>query len=384
MSRDEEGVDPGEKPPAVDSAADDAGSRQRAAPDASVVREPIVPGLSIAKGQASALEKSAAPNAAESNRALTFHTALDIAAATLAEVKWIVTAWVAAGCITVVDGKPKAAGKSTFLLHMIRALTTGADFLEMPTRKTAVVMLTEERPTTFRRNLKRIGLLETDSLYVLFHHDLERTPWPAVMAQAIAKCREVGAELLIIDTLAQFSGISETSSTKVMETLEPVQAAAASGLAVICVRHERKSGGSVGDSGRGSSALTGAVDIVMAIKRPPKYDGPIRLIEALSRFEETPSAIAVELSDDGYILVNDVEDVGEQQDEQKVLEKAPLDEANAKTVNVLMLETGLKKTVLREVLARLVSAGTLMVRGEGVKNAPFKFWRAPAADLGTA
>ncbi len=382
MSRDEDVVDP-EKPLAVDSAADDASAGPSPSAEASAPEKPVVPEVSTGKAQPLALKKLVAPKTAESIRsaALPFMTAVEIASAKLAEVKWIVTAWVAAGCITVIDGKPKAAGKTTFLLHMIRALTRGDDFLEMPTSRTAVVLLTEERPTTFRRNLKRIGLLETDTLHVLFHHDLEGTPWSAVMAQAVAKCREVGAELLIIDTLAQFSGISETNSKKVMETLQPVQAAAATGIAVICVRHERKSGGNVGDSGRGSSALTGAVDIIMAIKRPPRYDGPIRFIEALSRFEETPSAIAVELGDHGYFVVDDVQDVGAQHDEQKVLEKAPLDETAAKTVNVLMLETGLKKTVLREALARLLEAGALLRKGEGAKNAPFKFWRAVAVRL---
>lgn len=42
---------------------------------------------------------------------------------------------------------------------------------------------------------------------------------------------------------------------------------AAGGRAVLLVRHDRKSGGDIGDSGRGSNALTGAVDIVLNLAR---------------------------------------------------------------------------------------------------------------------
>ena len=44
--------------------------------------------------------------------------------------------------------------------------------------------------------------------------------------------------------------------------MQPLQqAAAAEGLGVLVSQHERKSGGEVEDSGRGSSAFAGAADI---------------------------------------------------------------------------------------------------------------------------
>jgi hypothetical protein len=45
-------------------------------------------------------------------------------------------------------------------------------------------------------------------------------------------------------------------------------AAGSAGLAVLMLRHERKGGGEVGESGRGSSAFAGAVDVILQLKRP--------------------------------------------------------------------------------------------------------------------
>ncbi len=45
------------------------------------------------------------------------------------------------------------------------------------------------------------------------------------------------------------------------EALAPIQAIAGLGIGVILSRHERKSGGDVGDSGRGSSAWGGPTAI---------------------------------------------------------------------------------------------------------------------------
>src|SRR4029453_6895444 len=63
----------------------------------------------------------------------------------------------------------------------------------------------------------------------------------------------------------------------------------------------RKSGGDVGDSGRGSTAFGGAVDTIISIRRP---DGNGRLtlreLRAVSRFDGVPDSLLVDLEPDGY------------------------------------------------------------------------------------
>lgn len=232
-----------------------------------------------------------------------FRTANEIATRVAADVDWIAEPWVAAGAITLIDGKPKVAGKSTLVLRMVAAVLSGSAFLGRPTTQSPVVMLSEERPETFRQGLRRAGLLTAGDLHVVFHQDLKEMPWPDVMMLATWKCETVGSRLLIIDTLAQFCADTETNGRKALDAMRPLQAAAAAGIGIVCIRHERKSGGDVGDSARGGTAVTGAADIVLAVKRDAEEHGRARTIHALSRFDGVPGTTTVELGDDGYEVV---------------------------------------------------------------------------------
>jgi hypothetical protein len=96
-------------------------------------------------------------------------------------------------------------------------------------------------------------------------------------------------------TLPQWAGIhgdGENSAGEALAAMAPLQEAASQHhLAVVIARHERKSGGDVGNSGRGSSAFAGAVDIVLSLRRPEGNTRPtLRVIHALSRFDETPDS----------------------------------------------------------------------------------------------
>lgn len=302
-------------------------------------------------------------------------TAAEVIRTTPAEVRWIAPPWVAEGALTLVDGKPKVAGKSTWLGHMIKHVLKGTEFLDQLTTRTPVVLLTEERRVTFRRMLERVGLVDATGLHVVFFHEVPPGSWTELVNWAVARCQEVGAKLLIIDTLHQFAGIPESSSRRALDAIRPLQAAAAQdGLGIVAVRHERKSGGGVGDSGRGSSALTGAVDIIVALQRPPNHTGQVRIIHALSRYEETPSNLVIELGDEGYI-VREGFDIGVQEVERDLLLALPDTETDAKTADELMEETDLKKTTVRDALARMVKEGKLLQAGTGRKNQPYRYWR---------
>ena len=66
--------------------------------------------------------------------------------------------------------------------------------------------------------------------------------------------------MLVVDTLFKFAGIrgdGENASGEAVEAMGPLQLATSAGLSVAVIRHERKSGGNVGDSARVSSAFGG-------------------------------------------------------------------------------------------------------------------------------
>src|SRR5215208_4479046 len=88
-------------------------------------------------------------------RKLPFKTARELANETPSEMEWMVTGLAGPGLITEVDGKIKAAGKTTWLSHMVRAILEGSSFMDRATTKTTVVWLTEQTAQTFRKVLEK-------------------------------------------------------------------------------------------------------------------------------------------------------------------------------------------------------------------------------------
>jgi hypothetical protein len=316
----------------------------------------------------------------EAERKLRFVTAKEVATSTSNKAEAVVDGYVFKGTITDVNGKPKASGKTTFVTHLCRKVLDGEPFMGLPTAKTGVVYLTEQSAATFREALARAGLLDREDFVVLFWRDTLGLDWPQVMNQAVEEALRRDAGLLVIDTLPQFAGLEgdgENSATAALEAMRPVQeAAAAHDLAVVMARHERKSGGHVGDSGRGSSAFTGAVDIILSIRRPEGNARPtIREIHALSRFDETPDVLGVELCEDGYKALGDSAAVAESEAREAILEAAPTSEAAAVNLTMLLMVTGLGRTTAQKAIEALLEAGKLRQVGEGVKGSPYRYWR---------
>lgn len=315
-----------------------------------------------------------------SERKIKFHTARDVAAITPEEVSWIMGPWVAEGSITEVDAKIKI-GKTDWLTHGCRQVLDGLPFMGEPTSKTPIVYLSEQPPRSFRETLRRADLLDRDDFHILFWHDTAGADWPAVVRAATEKAVEVGAKLLITDTLPQFAGLrgdAENNAGAALEAMEPLQAAASvHGLAVVIVRHERKGGGEVGDSARGSSAFGGSVDVVISLRRGDGNTRPtIRVIHALSRFDETPDTLVIERTPDGYIALGDEIAVAASEARTSILEHAPKTEENALTKPELLdkLE-GVKSTTAQTVLEELMNEGLVRRVGEGKKGSPYRYWQ---------
>ena len=258
-----------------------------------------------------------------------FRTAREVAAETPDTVPWVVEGYLAEGAITELDGKLKASGKTTLLMAMVAKLVEGEPFLDRATSQTGVVILTEQNPTSFRSALARAALLERDDVVVLFWADARDLPWPVVVQLAAAKAKELEYRALIVDTLSQFArivGDAENSSGAALEAMRPLQEAAADGLAVLISRHERKGGGEVGESARGSSAFSGAVDIVLSLRRAEgQTRETVRVIQALSRFDETPSELVIDLVDGEYRVLGTMQDVKAQEAREAVLDELPGD-----------------------------------------------------------
>jgi DNA primase len=326
--------------------------------------------------------------AAESK--LRFRTAAEIAAETPAQVDWAAKPWVAFGALTEIAGKVKAAGKTTFVSYVVRAVLDGLPFMGERTTKTPVVWLTEQSDASFREALRRADLLDRDDLVVLSWHDTIGISWPAVVAAAVAEAEGLGARLIVVDTLPQFAGLhgdSENNSGDALQALRALQvAAAARGIAIVIVRHDRKGGGEVGDSGRGSSAFGGAVDIVLSLRRPEGAARPtLRSLRTLSRFDETPPELVVELTPEGYVPLGIEADVAKQEARARILAEAPREKAKGKTLPELVKLVDGKRTTVQEVVKELRGEDLLARTGKGKKKDPYRFYRpVDAAETNSA
>jgi AAA domain len=325
-------------------------------------------------------------------RKIRFRTAREVAAATPAETQWIAYPYVATGAITEVDGKIKAGGKTTWISHMAACVLEGAPFMGEPTTRTKILFLTEQQPTSFRKVLERAELTMREDLYILPWHEVVGMPWSEVARHATEKALELGAGAMLVDTLSQFAGLRgdrENDAGASLEAMMPLQEAAARGLAVVLTRHERKGGGEVGESGRGSSAFGGAVDIILSIRRVEGNVRPtVRVIESLSRFEETPDKLVIELTPEGYRSLGDATAIAKKEAREAILDVMPTKAENAISTSDLvdkLKEHDVKRTAAQEAVLGLIEQGTVTRMGAGKKGDPYHhFLSAGTPSLYTA
>ena len=157
--------------------------------------------------------------------------------------EFVVKPYLAAGAVTDLVAKIKA-GKTTYAL---------GELVQKALLKGPVVYLTEQPSSSFRVALDRAGLLNLDTLHILPFNAVSRMEWPVIAKLAGDHCGKVKAKLLVVDTVSHFAGLegdSENNSGAAITCMKPLQAIAASGTAVLTIRHERKSGGEIGDAGR--------------------------------------------------------------------------------------------------------------------------------------
>jgi hypothetical protein len=313
------------------------------------------------------------------NRILNFQTAQALASNPDQAVPWIAKGYVARESITEVGAKVKM-GKTTFVLAMVRAILEGQDFLGEPTSRTSVVYLTEQPAVSFREAIERAGILGRPDFISLMFSATRGLDWPQTASAALAECHRTKSKLLVVDTLGQFarlSGDKENNAGDALESMLPVQEAVASGLGVILVRHERKGGGDVGDSGRGSSAFAGAVDIVLSLRKPEGNAGKNRReIRSLSRFSETPNKLVIELSDDGqYVAVGERRETTLKDAREGIFRITPTSELDADDLQAICLRADISRQTGQRAIEALVQTGELSRTGKGTKGNPFRYFR---------
>ncbi len=299
------------------------------------------------------------------------------------EVDWLWQGFVALGHITLLAGKPRASGKLTLTFAMVAALLLGEPFLGFATRRVnGVVVLSEETFITLLDKTTLFGLAQCEQLLIAPRHTVARLSWEEAIEAAVAAAEGIGGELLVVNSFPHFAKLppdGAKDASLITEVFRPLQAAAAKGLAVLPIHHERKGGGEAGEGVRDSGAIVASSDIILELGRVSADHPTARKVQVLSRFRSTPSDFVFDFDKDtgSYSFLGTLDEF---QDAGKEVER---DAASRKLIAHLTADQGLTqkevaekaklgKSQVGELLSRAVAMGLASRSGRGAKNDPYQ------------
>ncbi len=307
---------------------------------------------------------------------LPWMTAAELANLVIPEPQYICRPYLARFLITQLVGKTKG-GKTEFVRRLVSSVLNRRPFLCQATVYAPVAYLTEESPASFGPPLIGAEIAGREDLHILFRNacPTERE-WCDMIAEVRTYVREHDIGLLIIDTGDPWMlkvGQDPNDPVIAEYAVRQLQLLAAQGVAVIILRHERKGGGDISESGRGSTAFPGAVDVLMTLHRVRGGGHENRReLEAVARaaLPDVPAKVVIELVDGAYIVVGDASDVQRRETLETLLDHLPSQRENALTAEALVELTGSAKTLAQDLLRQLWDEGRGMVcREKGAGNA---------------
>lgn len=217
---------------------------------------------------------------------LTFHTANEILSMELEEPDWLWRGFVAKGLVTLIAGLPKD-GKSTFIYAMLAKTQRGESFLERETKKSKVMILSEESSHDIKYRLM-LQKVNTDDIII---SDLTpRQNWKTwqkfIEEKILGQCKKQQIDMVVIDTLAEIWPVEKENEVgDIMKAFASLRALQREDLAVLLVHHLNKALADQGRGIRGSSAIAGATSINIEYGKPEGYpDTTQRKISCRGRY----------------------------------------------------------------------------------------------------
>ncbi len=284
----------------------------------------------------------------------------DLLAEPAEEFGYVVDSLLIAGGVSILAAKPKV-GKSTLARNIGLAVARGEPFFDHPTHQGPVIYLAlEEKRSKVAEHFALMGA--TDEPIVIH---VGSAPKDA-LAELTAAIEQHGAVLAIIDPLFKLVRFRDGNDyTEVSGALEPLIALARnSGCHLLCVHHLGKGERDGGDAVLGSTALFGAVDTLLKMKRS---GSAARTIEAIQRYGDDLPETVVHLDPQtgivkaaGDVAVLRLEEAGQ----------AILDALGEETLTEGDIRERAKgnESLLAKALRELVARGLVTRTGGGKKN----------------
>jgi RecA-family ATPase len=185
------------------------------------------------------------------------------------QIAYIVDDLLPAGGDSLCVAKPKA-GKSTLVRCLALAVARGTDFLGRKTVQGPVFYLAlEEKRSEVRAHFRAMGARDDDPIFIFC---------AVAPEDGLAQLREAAKlrkpALVIVDPLFRFVRMPDGNDyAKVGNSLEPLHAFARETGAHTLMTHHAPKGekADISDAPLGSTALFGAVDTLLVMKRNDKY-----------------------------------------------------------------------------------------------------------------
>lgn len=292
--------------------------------------------------------------------------------------EWLWQGVIPARHLTLLAGREKQrGGKSTLLFALIAHMLAGKPFINRETKPQRILYLSEETRETVRDKLITFGIEDSDSLLLLTREAFRGGTRGALLRhqpeiEQIVKRHAI--DLIIVDTFQSFAtirGDGENSVGEIQAAIAPIVRLSSQGIGAIIVHHHNKSEGEP----RGSTALTGAVDVILNIARKGgEHAQNRRILEYEGRFGV--GAIEYEYNPETGEYVShgsphESDNKITQQQTLTVLIQAgqPLSETEIRA----QLGGNIAQQRVNEALHALMQAGTITRIGAGKRGNPYRY-----------
>lgn len=217
-------------------------------------------------------------------------------------LRWIWHGYLAAGAVTLLTSTSKS-GKTTLTAVLLGKLAAGGQFAGLALASGRALVVTEENRDRWLDRAVKLQLVDHVGWFCRpFAAKPTMDQWLALIHQIADEHNRRRLDLVVIDPLGSFlPGHSENNADSMLEALIPLQQLSSLGMAVLLIHHPRRAHSPLGQAARGSSALPAHVDVVVEMRFYPRGGAGDRRrrLQALSRFEETPADLIVQLHSDG-------------------------------------------------------------------------------------
>jgi hypothetical protein len=282
-------------------------------------------------------------------------------------VQWLVDELLPESGFSLLGAKPKV-GKSTLARNLALCVAQGRAFLGRAIQQGPVVYLAlEEKRSEVRKHFRDMGATGAEDIYIY----AASAPADGVQ-QVRAVAERLKPVLVIIDPLFRLTRVKDSNDyAQVTQALEPLLVLARETRAhVLCVHHAGKGNREGGDSILGSTAIFGAVDTAIMMKKLEGY----RTIHSAQRYG-TDLAETVLCYDQTTRTVS-LGDTKEAEDQAR-LGEAICEYLQGQPAPVLeaVIDDAVegRRAVRKKALRHLVATGRVLRSGKGGKAEPFTY-----------